>query len=87
MDEGARGPGPTRFRWTRSEGPVGLELIEWLDGEQMGPAKTREAKRENIRRVVRENWQADVHPKNFNLAVLVPNFNLSISRSAEAYLR
>lgn len=81
------GQDPPDFVGAGPEGPVGLELIEWLDGDQMGPAKTREKKRENIRRVVCENWHAETQPTNFNLALLVPKFNLSISRAAEARLR
>jgi hypothetical protein len=80
------GQDPPDFVGAGPQGPVGLELVEWLDGDQMGPAKVREAERKNILRVVSENWQAEAQPQNFNLAVLVPNFNLSISRSAEACL-
>jgi hypothetical protein len=70
-----------------ADGPVGIELIEWLDGRQMGPAKGRESQRDNIRRVLRENWQAECQPQHFHLAVLLPDWNLRIARSDEASLR
>ena len=66
------GQDPPDFIGHTLDGPVGLELIEWLDGGQMGPAKGRESQRDNIRRVVHENWQARYQPQNFNLAVLMP---------------
>lgn len=81
------GQDPPDFIGHTPDGPVGLELIEWLDGGQMGPAKGRESQRDNIRRVVHENWQAQYQPQNFNLAVLMPNWSLRISRSDEAQLR
>lgn len=42
-----------------SSGPnrrIGLELTEGLDGAQMGPAKSRESKRDRVRRVLADNW-------------------------------
>ncbi len=81
------GQDPPDFIGRGAGGPVGLELIEWLDGRQMGPAKGRESQRDNIRRVVCENWQAHYQPQNFNLAVLMPNWSLRISVADEAQLR
>jgi len=81
------GQDPPDFICQTPNGPLGLELIEWLDGGQMGPAKGRESQRDNIRRAVHENWQAQYQPQNFNLAVLMPNWSLRISRSDEAQLR
>src|SRR5271170_6145140 len=81
------GQDPPDFIGHTPDGPLGLELIEWLDGRQTGPAKSRESQRDNIRRVVHENWQAQYQPQNFNLAVLMPNWSLRISRSDEAQLR
>jgi hypothetical protein len=52
----------------------------------MGPAKGRESQRDHIRRVVHENRQAQYQPQNFNLAVLMPNWSLRISRSDESQL-
>lgn len=49
---------------------TGLELIEWLDGGQMGPAKTREAKRLDVLRVLRANWKDEYAPQNFRGAFI-----------------
>jgi hypothetical protein len=45
--------------------PVGLELIEWLDGDQMGPAKIRESQREQAHRVLTHDWKKEYRPRNF----------------------
>ena len=37
---------PPDFISPGPRGAVGLELVEWLDGDQMGPAKARESQRE-----------------------------------------
>jgi hypothetical protein len=81
------GQDPPDFLSRGPKGPVGLELIEWLDGKQMGPAKGREAQRKNIRRVVRENWQTQYKPQYFNLAIIFPKWNVKIDSSEEARLR
>ena len=39
------GQDPPDFLGVGQNKRIGLELIEWLDGGQMGPAKTREARR------------------------------------------
>jgi hypothetical protein len=81
------GQDPPDFIGRGADGPVGLELIEWLDGKQMGPAKGRESQRDNVRRVVCENWQVQYQPQNFNLAILMPNWSLRIPVADEAQLR
>jgi hypothetical protein len=43
-------------------GPVGLELVEWLDGDQMTPAKTQESGRKQIQRILADGWEK---PRNF----------------------
>ncbi len=35
------GADPPDFLGSGQAGKIGLELIEWLDGSQMGPAKSR----------------------------------------------
>jgi hypothetical protein len=40
------GQDPPDFLARAPHGMIGLELIEWLDGKQMGPAKGRESQRE-----------------------------------------
>jgi hypothetical protein len=81
------GQDPPDFLSTSPGGPIGLELIEWLAGDQMGPAKGRESQRDHIRTVICENWQAGYQPQNFKLAVLIPNWGQRIERVDEALLR
>jgi len=81
------GQDPPDFLAQTPAGTIGLELIEWLDGSQMGPAKGRESQRENIVRVLGENWQNEYQPQNVGLAVLMPFWNLKIVRSDETQLR
>jgi hypothetical protein len=81
------GQDPPDFVACAPQGAIGLELIEWLDGKQMGLAKGRESQREGIRRVLSENWKTGYQPKNFGLAVVMPEWNLRIARSDELQLR
>jgi len=81
------GQDPPDFLARAPHRTIGLELIEWLDGKQMGPAKGRESQREAIRRVLSENWNAEYQPENIALAVVMPNWNLRIARSDEVQLR
>lgn len=81
------GQDPPDFLARACHGMIGLELIEWLDGKQMGPAKGRESQRDGIFRVVSENWQAEYQPQNVGLAVLIPDWNLRIARSDETQLQ
>jgi len=81
------GEDPPDFLAQAPVGTIGLELIEWLDGSQMGPAKGRESQREHIVRVLGENWQNEYRPQNVGLAVLMPIWNLRITPADEAPLR
>jgi hypothetical protein len=58
------GQDPPDFISTKSHGVIGLELVEWLDGDQMRPAKTRESQREQIRRILTPEWEKEYQPKN-----------------------
>ncbi len=51
-------------------GPIGLELIEWLDGNQMGPSKTREARRRGVLRILKTNWKAEYQPQRIRGAFI-----------------
>lgn len=53
-----------------TRGRIGLEMVEWLDGQQMGPAKTREARRIDVLRILRANWRAEYSPQNFRAAFI-----------------
>ena len=66
---------------------VGLELIEWLDGGQMGPAKGRESQREQIHRILASDWENEYKPKHFRGVSISPDWDQRISRQDEARLR
>jgi hypothetical protein len=72
-----RGP-----RWA-----TGLELVEWLDGEQTGSAKTRESQREQIHRILARDWEKEYQPKNFCRAFPSPFGSERITRPDELPLR
>lgn len=58
------GHDPPDFTSSDLRGVIGLELVEWLDGGQMGPAKTRESQREQIRRILTPDWEKEYQPTN-----------------------
>ena len=64
------GQDPPDFLGVGQNKRIGLELIEWLDGGQMGPAKTREARRMDALRVLRADWKAEYAPRNFRGAFI-----------------
>jgi hypothetical protein len=66
---------------------IGLELREWLDGDQMGPAKARESQREQIHRVLSYDWERQYQPTNFRGAFPSPIGDERISRADEQALR
>jgi hypothetical protein len=49
---------------------IGLEMVEWLDGGQMGPAKARQARRLDMLRVLRDNWRTEYAPRSFRGAFI-----------------
>jgi len=65
------GQDPPDFIGTRQGGKLGLELIEWLDGEQMTMAKGRESLRGEVRRFVTSGWETEYEPKHFCAAFLM----------------
>ena len=64
------GQDPPDFLGVGPNNRIGLELIEWLDGGQMGPAKTREARRKEALRILRTNSKAEYAPQNFKGAFI-----------------
>jgi hypothetical protein len=64
------GQDPPDFVGVGQNERIGLELIEWLDGGQMGSAKTREARRMDALRILRANWKAEYAPQNFRGAFI-----------------
>jgi hypothetical protein len=81
------GHDPPDFLGHGAGGSVGLELIEWLAGDQMGPAKERESKRDRIRHVLKDNWEAEYRPESFNLAVAVPDWGQRMTSPDEIAVR
>ena len=77
---------PPDFLSRGPSGPIGLELVEWLDGGQMGPAKSRESLREQILRVLTNNWENEHKPQNFRGAFISAGSE-RIARFDEAPLR
>lgn len=63
----------------------GLEFVEWLDGEQMKPAKTRERQRDQFARILKDRWE-EFRPKHFIRAFVAPQHK-HVSRADEASLR
>jgi hypothetical protein len=80
------GRDPPDFLSVGQNGSIGLELIEWLDGGQMGPAKTRETKRKEALRILRTNWKAEYAPQNFRGAFIQAG-EKKIAAADEAGLR
>lgn len=81
------GDDPPDFIAPAPHGSIGLELVEWLDGDQMGPAKRRESQREQIRRVLTPNWDKEYQPKNLCAAFPSPRGTQRIALPDEQPLR
>jgi hypothetical protein len=67
-------------------GPLGLELVEWLDGEQMTVAKYRESQRDQVHRVLATDWKSEYRPEHLSGAFLEIG-NERIQRRDEEPLR
>jgi hypothetical protein len=80
------GQDPPDFLGTSPDRKIGLELIEWLDGAQMGPAKTREARRLDALRILRSEWKSQYAPQHFRGA-FVDALEQKIAVTDEAGLR
>jgi len=64
------GTDPPDFIGAGTSARVGLELVEWLDGNQMSQAKRREAIRDQILSLLRRDWESQYRPQNFRGAFL-----------------
>jgi len=73
----SRGPAPT----------VGLELTEWLDGEQMEMAKAKEVRRAQIQTILTKDWQNSWQPQNIRAVFPSPRYEGRINPSEEKSLR
>jgi hypothetical protein len=81
-----RGQDPPDFISDAQSGKLGLELTEWLDGDQMTAAKGRESHRDQVRRILARDWETEYRPKHFRGAFLIMG-NERISRADETPLR
>jgi hypothetical protein len=77
---------PPDFISQGAGGPIGLELTEWLDGDQMTAAKRRESQRDQVHRVLAKGWETEYQPENLSGAFLLIG-NERISHEDEAPLR
>jgi hypothetical protein len=79
------GDDPPDFIANESNGRLGLELVEWLDGDQMRAAKNREKQRDEIQRILRTGWER-FHPEHFIRAFVSPSAN-NVRKRDELSLR
>jgi hypothetical protein len=62
------GQDPPDFIGTDAQSTLGLELVEWLDGDQMTPAIARESQRERVHRTLILDSENEFKPTNIRLA-------------------
>ena len=53
-------------------GPIGLELREWLDGQEMSAAQHREDQRKHMMKILGDGWEQEYRPTNIALASIEP---------------
>ena len=78
---------PPDFTGDSSCALVGLELVEWLDGTQMGAAQARKAYREKLWNLFGASWATEYQPANLSSAVVCPFWEIKVTRADEAGLR
>jgi hypothetical protein len=78
---------PPDFTGISSEGVVGLELVEWLNGVQMGAAQVRKSYREKLRNLLGAAWASAYQPANLSSAVICPFWDTEVTRADEGGLR
>jgi hypothetical protein len=78
---------PPDFTGASADCLVGLELVEWLDGAQMGAAQARKSYREKLWHLLGASWFTDYQPGNLSSAVVCPFWDTKVTRVNEAGLR
>lgn len=68
-------------------GRTGLELVEWLDGSQMGEAQGRKSYRAKLNNLFTEGWEKEYQPTHLSSAVIHPFWETKVRRTDEAVLR
>jgi hypothetical protein len=81
------GQDPPDFISQGPNGSIGLELVEWLDGGQMGPAKTGESRRDELHTLLTLDWESRFRPKHFRVAFPWIAGTEKISRNDQPRLR
>lgn len=74
---------PPDFTGVYSDGLVGLELVEWLDGPQMGAAQARKAYREKLRNLFGGSWSTEYQPANLSSVVVCPFWETKVTKADE----
>jgi hypothetical protein len=77
------GMDPPDFIGTGRALRIGLELVEWLDGDQMTQAKRRESIRDQIVKLLRRGWESEYRPQNFRGAFIRDREEWIVSADAE----
>jgi len=78
---------PPDFIAAGPNGAVGLELREWLDGEQMNSAQAHDRQREHLADIFGAGWEQEYQPTNFALASVEPLWGLRVPKKDEPPLR
>jgi hypothetical protein len=78
---------PPDFIAQGPSGPIGLELREWLDGQEMSVAQHREDQREHLMKALGAGWKQEYQPTNVVLASIEPHWGLKVTEADEAALR
>src|SRR5215831_10961271 len=78
---------PPDFIAAGPNGAVGLELREWLDGDQMNKAQARDRQREHLLKILRPGWEQEYQPTNLALASIEPLWGVRISKKDEPEFR
>jgi len=82
-----QGADPPDFISRIPEPAVGLELTEWLDGDQMLMAKARETRREQIQAILANGRQNAWRPQHFRVVIPTPRYERRIDRNEQESLR
>jgi hypothetical protein len=78
---------PPDFIAAGPNGAVGLELREWLDGEQMNTAQAHDRQREHLADIFGAGWEQEYQPTNCALASVEPLWGLRVPKKDEPPLR
>ena len=78
---------PPDFIAQGTSGPIGLELREWLDGQQMSASRHREDQRDHLMKFLGDGWEQEYRPTNIALASIEPRWGVKVATADELPLR